>query len=90
MGEAVLDGYCLYKVSGTWYPGIKKGEGKVFGEVYEINKDTLRALDGAEGEGSLFKRISEYASLKSGEKVNCWIYIYNRPDALKEMKIEYI
>ena len=43
VGEASLKGYEMYSL--TFFPCIIKGEGEVFGEVYNISKELLKKLD---------------------------------------------
>jgi len=47
LGDAVVRGVQLYNIG--YYPGIKKGDGIVFGELYYVNNDTLKNLDMVEG-----------------------------------------
>jgi gamma-glutamylcyclotransferase (GGCT)/AIG2-like uncharacterized protein YtfP len=57
---------------------------RILGEIVEIDCDqTWHALDRYEGcprqgEGDgLYSRVRTTATLKSGESVDCWIYVYN-------------
>lgn len=60
--------------------------GKIYGVVYEIPSevDVLEVLDEYEGivphqpESSLFIRKRTAIFLESGEKIDGWIYVYNR------------
>lgn len=66
------------------YPGLKQGHDKVFGEVYEINSETLENLDQIDGycadqaENSLYIRKNISVSLGTGS-CNAETYIYNLP-----------
>ncbi|QNO16718.1 gamma-glutamylcyclotransferase [Alkalicella caledoniensis] len=87
LGEATLEGYELYDLGS--FPGIVQGDGKVKGEVYTISVDKLPELDRYEGEGSLYKRNKvEVYSEESKEKVNCYVYVYNRSTTGRP-KVEY-
>lgn len=77
------------------YPGAVSSndpDDVVRGEVYALRdpKQVLRVLDDYEGCGqddpspTEFRRERVLISLENGEKINAWIYIYNRPtDGLK-------
>jgi len=64
-----------------WYPGLVLGpEGRVFGEVYEVNEQVLAELDVFEGVGLSDEREGEYQRVKAqvvlenGETRDCLIY----------------
>lgn len=46
VGLAFTEGYKMYDVGS--YPGVVKGEGVIYGEVYEIDDETLSILDKVE------------------------------------------
>ncbi len=46
VGLGFVEGYIMYNLGG--YPGVVKGDGIVWGEVYEVNSETLRKLDEVE------------------------------------------
>jgi len=75
IGNAILEDYALYKIA--WYPGIipKKGA-KVLGEVYEIDKNTLKIIDEFEDEGELYQRKKVKITLENKQKLEAWTYIY--------------
>lgn len=85
-GEAFCDGK-LYLVS--TFPGLVLGEGKVFGEVYEIKEnmeEVVHLLDqyedyraDNEAESLYLRRIIKCELLDSKESLECSTYIYNRP-----------
>jgi gamma-glutamylcyclotransferase (GGCT)/AIG2-like uncharacterized protein YtfP len=86
VGEASVSGR-LYDLGE--YPGAvldPSAKTKVFGRVYELpnNTSTLRALDSYEEfypndlDKSLFVRKQILVNLSSGERVPCWVYVYNR------------
>lgn len=75
VGAATLSGYEIYDLG--CYPGIVEGTGKVYGEVYDINENTLKAMDRLEGEGSLYIRKSVKVTLADGNYIDAWCYIYN-------------
>ena len=67
------------------YPGLIKGSGRVTGELYEVDQDTLNELDQIEGydprdaEGSLYQRITlKISSLDDGKHLNAFAYLYNQ------------
>ena len=83
----------LYKIGE--YPGTVPSDNPddvVKGEVYALRDPNrvLKVLDDYEGCGqddpspTEFRRERVLISLENGEKINAWIYIYNRPtDGLK-------
>ena len=72
-----------YSIKGELYdlgffPGLIEGDGKVYGEVYEVDKYTLKALDNLEGfseDGYCFYKRKEVFIPEFGKKV--WTYFYN-------------
>ncbi len=73
LGDGFIEGYEMYKIS--WYPAVVKGEGKVFGEVYDVDEETLKILDVVEDEGVLYKRIKEKIKTEDGD-LEGFVYIY--------------
>lgn len=47
-------GFDLYDLGP--FPGIKEGTEEVFGEIYEIDRETLKRIDRLESEGILYNR----------------------------------
>ena len=73
VGRVELSGFDLYHLGK--YPGAVDGDGKIHGEVYEV--ESLTTLDEAEGthkDPPLYKRI-EIEALGAP----AWIYVYARP-----------
>jgi gamma-glutamylcyclotransferase (GGCT)/AIG2-like uncharacterized protein YtfP len=94
MGEANINGL-LYKVD--YYPGLVKGEGIVFGELYKLHnaKLTLEKLDEYEDydpknkSNSLYVReISEIVLMEENKKMEAWVYYYNCGIDVFELDIE--
>ncbi len=84
LGEGFIVGYDIYLVS--WYPAVVKGSGKVYGEVYAVDRETLDVLDKVEDEGKLYKRIKENVKM-GGKTVSCWVYLYQgSTENLKKIK----
>ena len=78
LGCGVLRDHVLYELGG--YPGAAACAGEtVLGEVYIVDNDTLRRLDGYESEGSLYTRVSALVELEGGKMVNALFYRYDRP-----------
>ncbi|WP_448588029.1 gamma-glutamylcyclotransferase family protein [Thermocrinis sp.] len=75
LGEAYVQGYNLYVVYD--YPGMKEGEGVVWGELYEVSKELLHELDWVEGAPELFRREFITVKLRGGEELTAYAYIYN-------------
>ena len=73
VGDAELDGFDLYHLGS--YPGAVEGDGRIKGEIYEVND--LTSLDEAEGvdrSPPLYRRRQTDAA---GSPT--WIYLYARP-----------
>lgn len=77
-----------------YYPGTKEGKGTVVGELYEVNKEIIDALDRIKGYNesniadSLFVRKEvEACKFADGELVNAFCYFYNH--SIKENIIFY-
>jgi gamma-glutamylcyclotransferase (GGCT)/AIG2-like uncharacterized protein YtfP len=85
--KATLDGFEMYSVGG--FPAIMPGEGQVIGEVMYLNEDqyerTMLNLDGLEGyypqreNYSMYLRRTMTVTLENGEKVDAYVYLWNRP-----------
>ena len=67
------------------YPGLKTGQGKVHGEVYEVDPLTLSRLDRIEDYDpkhpahSLYLRVPREVTLQDGRRLQAHTYLYNRP-----------
>ena len=73
IGEAVTDPE-FTMINLGWYPGVLHvGETKIHGEVFNIDDDTLKALDRIEGYPSLYDR--KFVNTSLGEAI---MYIYNK------------
>ena len=79
-GRAVVHGLGLYAVT-PHYPGAVREPGSaVRGEIYEVDKPTLRALDRLEDNGQLYRREIFPAVLEeTGEIVEAWVYLWLPP-----------
>lgn len=83
--QAILFGYALYNLGS--FPGIiPDQEGKVRGEVFEIDTNTLAELDILEGNGSLYIRETAQVTMNA-EKIFADIYVWNG-EVRPEDKIE--
>jgi gamma-glutamylcyclotransferase (GGCT)/AIG2-like uncharacterized protein YtfP len=91
-----IDEFLVYKGRGTItaalfdlgiYPAAVPGDGRVRGEVYEMQQPAvvLRALDELEGysdsdpETSLYTRTLTSVTTEYGDVVPAWAYFYNAP-----------
>ena len=74
VGEYCLKDYAMYDLG--WYPGICPSPGDaVYGELYEVDGDMLREMDGYEGEGRLYHRTQ--VTVRNGaEKRSAFVYVY--------------
>ena len=90
IGKARTKG-CLYHLS-DGYPAMVHGHGWVYGEVYDVDGETLEALDAYEDyfgeyEDNLYNRTKVEAILEDHTKVKVDIYIYANEENAKEMGI---
>ena len=73
LGRCYLEGdYTLLDLG--WYPGLvctrsEEASGRVYGEVYKVNEETLHVLDMIEGHPSFYERIKVKTPWK-----NTWVY----------------
>lgn len=83
VGEGSMAG-ALYDLGD--FPGaIADSQGTVHGTVYELSDRTLlQKFDEYEGfekknpRGSLFLRRRACVQIQGGERVRCWVYLYNQ------------
>jgi gamma-glutamylcyclotransferase (GGCT)/AIG2-like uncharacterized protein YtfP len=72
---------------GIYPAAVPASEGRVWGEVYEMDSppSVLEALDDIEGyrpaepETSLYNRLQTPVALDNGRIVDAWVYFYNAP-----------
>lgn len=82
---------CLYDLGS--YPGLilsddlidDDGDSVVRGEIVAVQSasdwlrlDAYEGVDHARPQRSLYNRIRTTATTASGDKVECWVYVYNR------------
>ncbi|MEW5982412.1 MAG: gamma-glutamylcyclotransferase family protein [Acidobacteriota bacterium] len=84
MGRGWIQG-ALFDL-GLYPAAIPAPEGQVWGEVYEIDDESvLEALDDIEGyrasepDTSLYNRVQTDATLANGDRHPVWVYFYNAP-----------
>ena len=86
IGKAVLEGYTLHRVKGAWYPGIRKGDGNVKGEVFKIGPEDLKQLDLVEGEGQLYDRITAEVEIENlEERLTAFVYVFKNKKFLGDL-----
>lgn len=84
ISDGILNDYGIFEVGS--YPAVVPVEGfRVFGEIYEVNEETLRRLDEYEGEGFLYLRKRLPIETESGT-VPVWVYVYNRDVSSLELR----
>lgn len=84
---ATLEGFEMFSVGG--FPAILPADGVIVGELIEIDEDqytnTLHDLDILEGyypgkeSHSMYLRKTMTVTTEDGEKVEAYVYIWNRP-----------
>lgn len=55
LGPDSLKNYSMFSLG--YFPAIRKGEGTVYGEVYEVTPEQLQRLDRLEGHPTFYERI---------------------------------
>lgn len=76
VAASIADNYALY-CNGS-YPCLKEGNGPVYGELYEVDDHTLKALDWLEGvDSGLYKRTQISVSVEDAYITTAYVYIYN-------------
>lgn len=84
LGEYFLDGAEMFSLGS--FPGVIRGEGRVTGELYEVDDSTLRDLDRLEGHPTFYERMPMMVT--SGDtNERCEGYIY-RGDVSRLTAIE--
>jgi len=65
-----------YKMTANGIPFVSKSEpvSYIIGEVYEVDKKTLKRLDRLEGHPDWYKREKVKIILETGKEVEAWIY----------------
>ena len=76
IGDGSLEGYGIYDLGR--YPGIIEGHGTVYGEGYQVTKETEKRVDYLEEEGDLYLKKPEMVRLDNGETVLAMVYVYNK------------
>jgi gamma-glutamylaminecyclotransferase len=81
LGRCFIEGeYTLLNLG--WYPGlVAAGKGKVFGEVYRVDDDTLHTLDIVEGHPEFYERKKITTPWKKA-----WTY-FLPPEYLEENEV---
>ncbi len=91
---AYLEGFRLYHIPQSdnrpyAYPGVLKGEGRVWGEVqwFADLEQALVLLDQLEDEGSEYRRspITAYLAERGGAPCRVWVYVYSSPQAMRSV-----
>lgn len=81
--SAVIDGYDMYSLGG--FPGVVKGKGTVYGELYEIDDETLGHCDLLEGyrakqpDNSMYIRTDVTCTIGDDLNDSAFIYLWNGP-----------
>lgn len=76
IGGARLDGYEMYQVRS--FPGIIRQSGEsVYGELYEVDHQTINNLDKLEDEGNMYKRVLENVmTIRDGRLHKAYAYVW--------------
>jgi gamma-glutamylcyclotransferase (GGCT)/AIG2-like uncharacterized protein YtfP len=74
ISTGVLYGFDMFNLGR--FPALKEGQGKVTGEVYEVDEATFALLDRLEGHPTMYKRQENLVHLPYGDSLEAWVYIY--------------
>ena len=74
----MIDGriYCLGN-----FPGLKQESGTVYGEIYEVDDNTLEKLDRLEGHPNFYTR----QNIITQKGIDCQTYFYNHAVAKRHL-----
>jgi gamma-glutamylcyclotransferase (GGCT)/AIG2-like uncharacterized protein YtfP len=87
LGDGIITGYALYDLGS--YPGVVASEkDRVKGELYSIDKETLKRLDDLEEEGDLYLRQFTQVALDDGKIEDAYIYVCSHP-VTSNNKVEF-
>lgn len=77
VGEAKTSASNYAMISLGAFPAVCKYEDgmKISGEIYKVNRTTMRNLDTLEGNGRLYTREKHEFVLRDGSPIGAWIYI---------------
>jgi gamma-glutamylcyclotransferase (GGCT)/AIG2-like uncharacterized protein YtfP len=75
LGRARAEGFVLYDLGP--FPAMVLGDGVVYGEVYEVSDEALKALDFVEGSPFLYRRELIDVVFEDGVSLKAWAYVYN-------------
>jgi gamma-glutamylcyclotransferase (GGCT)/AIG2-like uncharacterized protein YtfP len=75
LGRAKVKGFVLYDLGP--YPAMTVGDGVVYGEVYEVSEEVIKALDFVEGAPYLYRRELIEVVFENGFSLKAWTYTYN-------------
>jgi len=80
VGRGYIEGFSMYSINGM-FPAIvpaPTGNGKVYGEIYEVTEDILEECDFIEGvHNNLYRRELVPVYIKKAEMVEAYVYIFN-------------
>jgi gamma-glutamylcyclotransferase (GGCT)/AIG2-like uncharacterized protein YtfP len=75
LGRARAKGFVLYDLCS--FPAMVPGAGVVYGEVYEVSEEVIKALDWVEGVPVLYRRELIDLVFEDGSSLKAWAYVYN-------------
>ena len=81
LGTTLIEGYEMYDVG--WYPAIIAGDGLVVGEVYQVPKSDMPAIDRLEGEGHLYAKKCQHMVAAHTVRLAATLHCLLRSEQLK-------
>ena len=76
LGDAITAPYWRLGSCGS-FPILQRGNCCVHGEVFNVDRATLRQLDRLESEGTMYQRRRIYVTMEDGGLLRCWTYVGN-------------
>jgi gamma-glutamylaminecyclotransferase len=61
------------------YPGVLPGYGRITGEIYDVNPQTLKRLDRLEGHPNFYRRTGAEFLTTDGRRIEAELYMLQRP-----------
>ena len=86
INKGYVEGFYMFNLGR--YPGIQKGNGRILGEVYEVDENTLSKLDILEEEGVMYQKILVDVTLDNQETITAYVYEYILENHQNELNLK--
>ena len=92
LAKTSIEGYDMYDMG--WYPAIIPGDSMIVGELYQVPKGDMAAIDMLEGEGHLYAKTCETVTDAEGNETIAFVYVYlgavSTNEKISAWKDEYV